>query len=681
MKKKRISLRVKWSLFICTVILISLVCTVGFTYFTISGILKKDDLTVNQTNARNAAEQINLELGSYKTSVELLAEMVSNQIDRKDSITSIDSMVQAVQENNHQLVSAYFMDWNTGKLHISPYIDYQKDVRETQTYKDLTAVPSTKWMDVYKDESSGKIMTSIITPVMSQGKMVGAIGYDIDLSTIGDARKRFETGSSNKLAILDAQGVVVTSFLKNTDGKNMLPANSGKVVGVQDIVPINQLKSDFQWVEKVYKNPSTSGTFTWNRTSHNLYTTTIPNLNWKVISFNPQHVFLSKINEINKTSVISIIIGLIIGLICAGFLATQLAKRIKHFREVLSKTAKGDLVTEFAVTSNDEFGDLSRSYNEMLHNMRNLIMKVNGNVHSVNEATMGLKTLAAENSTSVSGVSSAIEEIAAGASNQSQEIENGSSAIYNLGHAIEGLNEQSNAIQTEADSASTMIGLGTQQVEHLETSYHKLESAFEKVTKMVDSLNEKSQSISEVTHTISQIAEQTNLLSLNASIEAARAGEHGKGFAVVANEVRNLAEESKKSTNHIQQIIHSVLVDTKELVIVMDETNQISDKQKEAVTSVSQSITELTDSLEKILHSIKEEMHSINTIQQQKDLVVKMVEELSAVSRQTAAASEEIAASMEEQSTSTNEVAQYTLHLTSLIDELNEAIKQFEIKK
>ncbi|MGG4038748.1 methyl-accepting chemotaxis protein [Heyndrickxia ginsengihumi] len=679
MTKRRFSIRYKWSVFICTAILISLLSTVAFTYFTISGILKKDDRTQNETNASQAAEQINLELKGYKDSVEQLADLVSTDLSRKQSMANVEATIHTIQKNNKALVAAYYMDWNTGKLHISPYAKFDMDVRDTRTYKQLKANPETQWMDVYKDKVTGKIMTSIVTPVMYKGKMVGAVGYDIDLSTISQARKKFEKDTASHLAILDAQGVVVTSFINGADGKNIKPSNSGKVEGVKDIESSSKLRSQFKWVEDAYKKQSGEYTLTWAGTKYNLYSTTIPTVNWKVVSFNPQKEIQVQLNKVQMTGLYSIIIGLMIGLICAFFLASRLTKIITNLRKTLAKTAKGDLVTEFVIHSNDEFGDLSKSYNEMLHHMRNLIINVGKNIYSVNETTSNLKMSTSENETAISEVSKAIEEIAVGAENQSDRIDRGSSIIQELSTEIEKLFNQSNAIAAEVDEATGRTQLGTERVKDLQTSYHQLEEAFQHVTNMIEQLNEKSKSISDVTGVINQIAEQTNLLSLNASIEAARAGESGKGFAVVANEVRNLAERSKESTNHIQQIINNVLEDTAELVNVMKKTNDISHNQKEAVTSVSQAMKELKTSLDTMLHSIKEETVSIQSIEEQKQLVIKMIEDIAEVSQETAASTEEISSSMEEQAALSSELARHTVHLSQLTENLQNEIGEFKV--
>lgn len=682
-KKKWISIRVKWIFLICTSILIALVGTVLFTHYTVSGILQKDNTSANKENARNAAAQVNLNLKNYENSLEQLAELTAANMKTANSMPLIDKSIEALQKNNKTLISVYFMDFHTGKLHISPYVEFNKDVRETRTYKDLTKKTKTIWMDVYKDTVSNKIMTSVVTPVLSDGKMVGAVGYDIDLSSIGAARQNIENESSSKLVILDAQGFIVSSFMKNTDGKNMNPVKSGSVEGVTDLLSnAKTFKSKFGWVERIYKNSnSRSQSFSWQGKDYSGQITTIPSLNWKVLSFTPNEIFAEKMNQIRNTGIFSILIGLLLGAVIAVLLAEKLKKMIAGFQSVLKKTSEGDLVTEMNVPSNDEMGDLAKSYNDMLGNIRRLIQKVDDNVKSVNQATSGLKVIANENSAAISEVSRSIEEIAAGAGNQSEEIERGSNAVHELSSEIEELIKQSASIELVVGDAASQIKMGNEQVDNLEESYRKLEAAFDQVTGMISQLDDKSKSISKVSYAISQIAEQTNLLSLNASIEAARAGEHGKGFSVVANEVRNLAEESKKAANDIQVIINSVLKDTKELVNVMAETNQISFEQKGAVTTVSTSINQMTASLNKMMQSVEEETASISMIQVQKETVVRMIEEVSAVSQQTTASSEEIAAAMEEQAASSSEVAQYTTQLTDMIGELKHAVAEFRIKE
>ncbi|WP_018661912.1 methyl-accepting chemotaxis protein [Heyndrickxia acidiproducens] len=678
--KRFFSLRYKWGLIICATILISIITTVGLMYFTTGKILKTNDRSVNKMYANQVAARIEAELSNYENSLSQLDGLVTADIQQKKKMSDIEASIHAVQSRNSTLVAAYYMDFQTGKLHISPYAKMDLDVRNTNIYKYLTANPKTQWMDVYQDKVTGKIMTSVVSPVFSEGKMIGAVGYDINLSTIGKARAAIEKESDHRIAILDPKGVIVTSFIKNGNGRNIRPSNSGKVEGVKDISSAARLKKEFNWADAIYSRQNSTGTFTWNGTSYNLYATTVPKMGWKVISFEPQQAFAAKVSKLKHAGLLSILIGLVIGILFAAFIAGYLVKIIKKLQQVLGKTAEGDLVTKFVVHSNDEIGDLSKSYNNMLHGMRNLIAKVHGNVDSVNEAASGLKRITGENQAAITDVSKAVEEIAAGASNQSDQAEAGSVAVHDLSGEIEKLAEQSGVIEKAVDEANTQIESGTKQVEGLEGSYQKLEQAFEKVTAMITNLNEKSQSISEVTGVISQIAEQTNLLSLNASIEAARAGENGKGFAIVANEVRNLAEQSKKSTKAIQKTIADVLVDTKELVGVMTETNQIRAGQKTAVTSVSSSMADLTNSLRAMVGSLKQEAASIGTIRKQKETVVQMIEEISAVSQQTAAASEEIASSTEEQAASANEIARHTEKLFELTEELEKEIGTFTFK-
>lgn len=680
--KRRVSLRIKWLLFICTSVLLAIAVSVSIMGVKVTSVFKEDSISINKSSAQNAAAQINLSMATYENSLEQLSQLVSNQIKNGDSIKDIQKTIEAFQKNNEDLISVYYMDGSDGSLYASPQMDFNQDARETKTYTQLSERPETKWMDVYKDGVSGMIMTSVVTPVLSEGKMAGALGYDIDLSTIGNMRSKIEKESTSNLVILDSQGFIVSSFMQGMDGKNMNPEKSGMEEGVEDFMAdTDRFNSEFKWVADMYNGDAKANqALTLEGEDYTGELNTVPEVNWKVLSLTPDKILQSKLDDINRIVVISGILGLLFGTACALYLAGKLTKIMADFQKIIEKTANGDLVSEFAIKSNDEIGDLSKSYNSMLGKLRGLVAKVNGNAESVTKANAGLSQIAAENSAAITDVSRAIEEIAAGASNQSEQVEHGAGTIQVLSGEIDGLSKKSSETQSILKLASENIESGKQQVSGLETSYQKLEMAFEAVTSMSLRLVEKSKTISDVTNAISKISEQTNLLSLNASIEAARAGESGKGFAVVANEVRSLADDSKEATKNIQAIIQSILSDTEELLRTTNETNQISKDQKNAVITVSEAMKELEDSVARISNSIQEETRSIESINQQKETVIKVIEEITAVSQQTTASSEEIASSMEEQAASSNELAQYTQQLTQLINDLEHALGEFQVK-
>lgn len=141
-------------------------------------------------------------------------------------------------------------------------------------------------MDVYEDQTTKKIMTSIIVPVFTNEKLVGAIGYDIDLNTIGAMREGLEKQSDSTYMILDSKGLVITSFASTMNGTNINPKLSGETEGIKDFVSnLTDFKEQYNWVTKLYEtNETGQQERIYDKINYIITTSTVDQLGWKVIS-------------------------------------------------------------------------------------------------------------------------------------------------------------------------------------------------------------------------------------------------------------------------------------------------------------------------------------------------------------------------------------------------------------
>ena len=677
---KNFSLKAKWMIVISLAIVIAVGITVGFSQWTVRNILNEENLQSSSDNARNAVDQVSLGLLNYETSVLQFGQVVETIL-KNDQVdySQIDKITSTLKEQNSDYLSVYFMDFETSKIHMTPKIEYDWNVRDSQTFAKLTANPALQWVDVYLDTGVNKLMTSVIAPVFKDKQLVGAVGYDIDFSTIGAIREGIEAGSSTKLMIVDPNGLIISSFIKDGDGKNINAENSGKINGVSDLVDASELGAEFNWLADARNGNNKIKKFEWAGVNYTGEIQTIEKNNWQIISLVDANSYAEKLKDFTMAGWISLAIGLLIGCLFAYIMARKLVGILSNFKKVFEKTASGDFISHFETDSNDEIADLANHYNHMLAQVRDLIVQVNENTDKIQQSSNSLAVIAKENEQALNNVSNSIEEIAMNTSTQADKMQDGSTAIHVLADGIESIESKSQQMVEDANEALAEVHMSIDKVQQLEQSYTNLERAFNEVTIVTSNLDEKTKSISQVTNAIAQITEQTNLLALNASIEAARAGEHGKGFAVVANEVRSLAESSKAATTNIQQIIVSILTDTQQLVQVMKQTNEISEDQKLAVETVDHAIKQLSDTLENMKVSISNTMEDVSTMQQQKNVVLSSISMVNEMTAEVTAETQEIASSIEEQTSATSEVTTHANHLQDQVEKLTGSLSKFKL--
>lgn|GEM_PF-3664853 len=678
---RRRSLRIKWMLLISAAVLVSLLGCALLLFFTVKGSLQRSFADANAVQVESATREMRMLTEQYERSAGQVAKEIQILgMQAQNADRAIDLLLQETQTKDPSLLRVYSIQTATGRQVQYPALASPTDLRESPAYMLVSKNKATSWTDVYRDAATGKMIVTVLVPIMKGNTMDGAVGFDVDLKGFGALRESNERFGNNKLVIYDDQGLIVTSFMPGMEGKNIDPKASGQTEGAVDILKdADEMAQRFGWVADVAAGQNSGIAFDWEGVRYTGAVSFVYSMNWNVVSFTDRQALSQSLLGFLQTSVISIVIGLAIGAMAAFYIATGLLRTINALRRTIAKTAEGDLVSAFVYAGNDEIGDLAASYNRMLSGIRSLIGKVNHSVKAVEETAQEVMLISGENAKSGVEVSRSTAEIASGTAGTSAEVEKSSEAVHRLSREIGTLMAQSGDIERELTESDKHVRQGDAQVSNLEFSYVKLEEAFRQVTGMVAELNAQSQSISSVTKTISGIAEQTNILSINASIEASRAGVHGRGFAVVASEVRQLAEQARQSAKQIQLTIAAVLSQTRQLVEVVGRTEAVNGAQKDAVAQVSGAMKQIHASISQMLGKVGEELATIAAIEAQKGVVVYSIENILSVSEQTAAFSQEIASAAEAQTTSATAVSEHASRLVELVSDLKVDMAKFKV--
>ena len=203
--------------------------------------------------------------------------------------------------------------------------------------------------------------------------------------------------------------------------------------------------------------------------------------------------------------------------------------------------------------------------------------------------------------------------------------------------------------------------------------------SIEVIAEQTRTTNSSAQKIREATSLITAIAEETNLLSLNASIEAARAGEQGRGFAVVAGQIQKLAEQSNESAKKIDDIVAELIKDSEMAVATMDQVEEVMNKQNENMAMTDSKFTEVADGISASIDSIRIIRDKSDNLDKARVEVVDIVQNLTAIAEENAASTEETSASVTQVASIVENISGKAQELKNIADELDESMSRFTV--
>lgn len=291
--------------------------------------------------------------------------------------------------------------------------------------------------------------------------------------------------------------------------------------------------------------------------------------------------------------------------------------------------------------SEDEFGVLSRSYNQLL----DLIIYLLSQMQDSSVRLAGTST----------EILSATEQQASGAAEQAASISQTTATMEELAATYRQIAENANQVVRMAEASLGSAENGQHSVMTTLNSMEQIKARAQASASKILQLGERSQHIGQVLVMINSIADQTKILALNAAIEAARAGEAGKGFSVVAVEIRKLAESVVQSTAEIEAIISEIQSAANELVISTEQELKQVESGVDLAHSTGESFESILDTIEQTTAAAKEISAATQQQRSATEQVVKAMREVAAVAQQTAAASRQVAGAAEQLSVLANE--------------------------
>ncbi|MEE1130462.1 MAG: methyl-accepting chemotaxis protein [Caryophanon sp.] len=354
-------------------------------------------------------------------------------------------------------------------------------------------------------------------------------------------------------------------------------------------------------------------------------------------------------------------------------------RSITAIEEAATAISDGDLTTSIQLNTKDEMLKVEQAFNKMTVGLQRLVNEISASSQYVTASSEELHVGVEETTNSIAHVAEMMNDVSEGANDQTMQLRKSEDALLHMTNDVTQIVTNSEDVAQLALTTMTLANDGNDVMQQSSTQMNTIQKSVETTQHMIEALHARSEQITHILQLITGVAEQTNLLSLNASIEAARAGEYGKGFAVVADEVGKLASEARNAAHEVSTLVQGIQTDTTASVQLMDDvTTQVRTGMDLSATT-AQKFEYIVGSMEQLSEQINGIIANSSQIANSTEHVVTAIDAMKVISTKNMATSTEVASATEQQNASMEEIAASATELAMMAETLQTLIQRFKV--